>query len=139
MLQVNRVLLYRTTMASFKYKFINDNVIRFVRDRDDKTYYISTDNLRYDMQIEDIPIHDDPIYKVTVPPPADPNKVNEVLTIRDILAKYNYKQAELARRFGIPIRTIQNWCAGVNKPPAYLIRMMDELLTLQKGLFLWEE
>lgn len=56
-----------------------------------------------------------------------------VKTVRDLLAKHNFKQAALARRFGIPIRTIQNWCAGVNKPPAYLIRMMDELLTLQKG------
>ena len=56
-----------------------------------------------------------------------------VETVRDLLAKHNYKQASLARRFGIPIRTIQNWCAGVNKPPAYLIRMMDELLTLKKG------
>lgn len=37
-------------------------------------------------------------------------------------------QRELARRFGIPYRTMENWSSGTNQCPAYVKRMMMELL-----------
>lgn len=49
-------------------------------------------------------------------------------TIKDICTEYGLKQTELAKRFGIPLRTIQNWYTGVRKPHDYVVRMMDELL-----------
>lgn len=52
--------------------------------------------------------------------------------IAKICEAYGLKQTELARRFGIPLRTIQNWHAGVRVPPDYVVRMMVELLEHDK-------
>jgi DNA-binding transcriptional regulator YiaG len=50
------------------------------------------------------------------------------MTIHDILTTYGYTQTSLARRFGIPLRTVQNWCGGARTPPEYVIGMMVEIL-----------
>ena len=52
-------------------------------------------------------------------------------TIKDICTEYGLGQTDLARRFGIPIRTVQNWYAGVRIPPEYVVSMMDELLRIE--------
>ena len=39
-------------------------------------------------------------------------------------------QAAMADRFGIPLRTIENWDSGVRTPPGYVLRMMAEILKL---------
>lgn len=49
-------------------------------------------------------------------------------TVSEICQKYAMKQTELANRFGIPLRTVQEWHAGRRTPPDYIIRMMCELL-----------
>lgn len=54
------------------------------------------------------------------------------MTIQDILTTYGYTQTSLARRFGIPLRTVQNWCGGVRTPPEYVIGMMDEILKRER-------
>lgn len=51
------------------------------------------------------------------------------MTLRDLLQKYGLTQTALAKRFGIPLRTVQNWCGGLREPPTYIIKMMDELLS----------
>ena len=51
-------------------------------------------------------------------------------TIKDLCTEYGLGQTALARRFGIPLRTVQNWHAGVRIPPDYVVRMMDELLRI---------
>lgn len=48
--------------------------------------------------------------------------------IAQICEAYGLKQTELARRFGIPLRTVQDWHAGRRVPPDYVVRMMTELL-----------
>ena len=57
----------------------------------------------------------------------------ESTTIRDILANYGYTQSSLARRFGIPLRTVQNWCGGVSTPPEYVIGMIETILKAESG------
>lgn len=59
------------------------------------------------------------------------------MTVKDIMEKYGLKQAELGRRFSIPVRSLQHWCSDPSKPdyrecPAYLIEMMDECLSHSK-------
>ena len=54
------------------------------------------------------------------------------MTIKEICEKYDLSQTALAKRFDIPLRTIQNWYAGVRTPPDYVVRMMDELLQREK-------
>ena len=51
-------------------------------------------------------------------------------TIKDLCTEYGMGQTALARRFGIPVRTIQNWYAGIRNPPDYVVIMMEELLRL---------
>ena len=50
------------------------------------------------------------------------------MTIRELCEKYNISQSGLARRFGIPLRTVQGWYLGERKPPEYVVRMIYELL-----------
>ena len=50
------------------------------------------------------------------------------MTIKDICAKYNLKQTELAVRFGIPLRTVQDWHSERRTPPEYVINMILEIL-----------
>lgn len=53
------------------------------------------------------------------------------MTITELLDKHHISKADLARRFHIPYRTVQNWTAsGSNKRecPPYIVSMMDELL-----------
>ena len=49
-------------------------------------------------------------------------------TVKDLLTEYGLGQTALARRFNIPLRTVQNWCGGQNTPPDYVITMIEELL-----------
>ena len=50
------------------------------------------------------------------------------MTIKEICEKYGLTQTALAKRFGIPLRTVQNWAGGQRGAPGYVIRMMVELL-----------
>lgn len=54
------------------------------------------------------------------------------MTIREICEKYDLSQTELAKRFGIPLRTVQNWCTGQRMPPEYLPNMIEQLLEIDK-------
>ena len=50
------------------------------------------------------------------------------MTIKDICTEYNLSQTALAKRFGIPLRTVQDWYAGRRTPPDYVVKMMLEIL-----------
>lgn len=49
-------------------------------------------------------------------------------TIKDICIQYQLRQTELADRFGIPLRTVQDWYSGRRTPPDYVVKMMLEIL-----------
>ena len=53
------------------------------------------------------------------------------MTIKQICEKYNLSQTALAKRFGIPLRTVQNWVGGQRNAPDYVIKMMVEILDKQ--------
>jgi DNA-binding transcriptional regulator YiaG len=55
-----------------------------------------------------------------------------VKTIRDLCKEYGYSQTRLAKRFGIPLRTVQDWHGGRRNPPDYVVNMMVELLEHDK-------
>jgi transcriptional regulator with XRE-family HTH domain len=55
-------------------------------------------------------------------------------TIRDLCKEYGYSQTGLAMRFGIPLRTVQNWHGGQREPAPYVVPMMDEILRREKAL-----
>ena len=58
------------------------------------------------------------------------------MTVRELLNKHRMSAAGLSRRFHIPYRTIQNWCAEGKQHrdcPEYITEMMDEILS-KEGL-----
>jgi putative transcriptional regulator len=52
--------------------------------------------------------------------------------IAELCRRYGLSQSELARRFEIPLRTVQDWHAGRRKAPDYVVEMMARLLDLEK-------
>jgi DNA-binding transcriptional regulator YiaG len=53
-------------------------------------------------------------------------------SIKEICQKYGLNQTQLAKRFGIPLRTVQNWHEGKREPAPYLIPMIEEILTADR-------
>lgn len=51
--------------------------------------------------------------------------------IKQICRHYGVTQAELARRFKIPLRTVQQWYAGDRKPPDYVVAMIQKILEME--------
>lgn len=52
------------------------------------------------------------------------------MTVDDIRKAAGLKQVQLAARFNIPRRTLQDWCRGIATPPDHIRQMMCELLGL---------
>ena len=50
------------------------------------------------------------------------------MTIKELCERYSISQTALAKRFDIPLRTVQDWYGERRTPPAYVISMMIELL-----------
>lgn len=61
--------------------------------------------------------------------------MKDLPTVREIRQAAGLTQAQLAARFGIPKRTIENWEAtggSARACPEYIRKMMAELLGLQQ-------
>lgn len=52
--------------------------------------------------------------------------------IREIRKQTNMTQQKFADYFGIPIHSLQNWEYGVTKPPAYIVSMINRILSLEE-------
>lgn len=49
-------------------------------------------------------------------------------TVPELLKKHGMTQTGFARRFNIPLRTVQHWCLGERSCPPYVIAMAAEIL-----------
>ena len=52
----------------------------------------------------------------------------EQLTIRNLCREHSLTQRALAERFGIPLRTVEDWSTGKHKCPDYVVRMIRTIL-----------
>lgn len=50
------------------------------------------------------------------------------MTIKEICEKYGLSQTALAKRFDIPLRTVQDWHGERRNPPGYVTSMIVEIL-----------
>jgi DNA-binding transcriptional regulator YiaG len=53
------------------------------------------------------------------------------MNIKEARIKYNLTQKQVSELTGIPVRTIQNWEAGVRKCPDYVTKMAVMLIELK--------
>ena len=49
----------------------------------------------------------------------------DTIEMRELL---NLSRASFARRYKIPIRTIENWEYGVTKAPAWVLRLLERVV-----------
>lgn len=54
------------------------------------------------------------------------------MTIREIRQASGLSQAKFAAKYEIPLRTIENWEAGVRKPPEYVVKMIARLEEMEQ-------
>lgn len=54
------------------------------------------------------------------------------MTIKEICKKYSLSQTALAKRFNIPLRTVQDWHSEKRIPPEYIASMIEELLEMEE-------
>ena len=53
--------------------------------------------------------------------------------IKELRKKTGLSQSEFSAKFGIPVRTLQQWEQGISSPPEYLVRMMAYIMVLEEG------
>lgn len=54
------------------------------------------------------------------------------MSIRDIMNESGYSITELNAKYGIPVRTLQNWYYGMRKPPEWLLVILSDLIILER-------
>ena len=52
--------------------------------------------------------------------------------IKQLRKNTGLSQSKFAARFGVPVRTLQQWEQGQSAPPEYVLRMMAYILQLEK-------
>ena len=52
--------------------------------------------------------------------------------IKELRKKTGLSQSKFSSKFGIPVRTLQQWEQGISAPPKYLFRMMKYIMLLEE-------
>ena len=52
--------------------------------------------------------------------------------IKELRKGTGLSQSKFSAKFGIPVRTLQQWEQGISAPPEYLIRMMTYILLFEE-------
>ena len=52
--------------------------------------------------------------------------------IKELRKKTGLSQSKFSAKFGIPVRTLQQWEQGISAPPEYLVRMMAYIMRLEE-------
>ena len=53
--------------------------------------------------------------------------------IKQLRKKTGLSQSKFSAKFGIPVRTLQQWEQGISAPPEYLVRMMAYIMLLEEN------
>ena len=50
------------------------------------------------------------------------------MNTKEIRAILGVSRAEFSRRYEIPIRTLENWDAGIRQPPEWLLKLLERVV-----------
>lgn len=50
------------------------------------------------------------------------------MNTKEIRALLGISRAEFSRRYEIPIRTLENWDAGIAKPPEWTLKLLERVV-----------
>ena len=53
---------------------------------------------------------------------------NDPATLKEIRTLLGISRAELSRRYGIPVRTLEDWEAGKRIPPEWLMKLLERVI-----------
>lgn len=53
-----------------------------------------------------------------------------MISVKDIRFKSGLSQFDFAKKYSIPVRSLENWESGHRKPPDYLVKMLDRLVNI---------
>lgn len=70
----------------------------------------------------------EPSAAAPAPDPKQDPKQNEIKELREVSGM---RQSDFARKFEIPLKSLQNWEAGRTSPPPYVLFMIKSILTLE--------
>lgn len=56
------------------------------------------------------------------------------MTINDMRFGLGLSQREFAKKFNIPVRTLQKWEQGAAKPPVYVPELIQRVIELETAL-----
>ena len=59
--------------------------------------------------------------------------------IKELRKKTGLSQSKFSAKFGIPVRTLQQWEQGISAPPEYLVRMMAYIMLLEENAQIKDE
>ena len=59
--------------------------------------------------------------------------------IKELRKKTGLSQSKFSAKFGIPVRTLQQWEQGISAPPEYLVRMMAYIMLLEEKSHIQDE
>lgn len=63
------------------------------------------------------------------------------MTIKELRAVTGMSQSQFADYLEIPVKTIQSWESGIRKPPVYINKLIERVITTEssiKGRTEWE-
>ena len=50
------------------------------------------------------------------------------MSVRELLEYSGLSQAAFARKYGIPLRTLEDWLAGRRNPPSYVPQLLERVV-----------
>ena len=59
--------------------------------------------------------------------------------IKELRKKTGLSQSKFSAKFGIPVRTLQQWEQGISAPPECLVRMMAYIMLLEENAQIKDE
>ena len=54
------------------------------------------------------------------------------MTIKEIIQLTGLSQAEFAKRYHIPQRTVESWVMGERKPPQYVLELLEKAVMAEQ-------